>query len=83
MIGLKRPNNRKAYRHQGRLRVLGKGQLGLGALPHQLREILSERCIDFRKDIARSGTGSGKRLAHADRLAALPGKNERNRHDDS
>ena len=41
-----------------------------------LGQLLRQRVIDFLEDFARGGEGIGQRLAHADRLAALSGKQE-------
>src|SRR6185437_7257061 len=45
-------------------------------LPHQLRQALRERIVYFLENLAGGRERIGERLAHADRLAALTGKNE-------
>src|SRR5437763_14866464 len=67
-------------RHERRLRVLGKRELLRGSLPDDLREILVERCVNFREHLARRDERIRQRLAHANGLTALTGKDESARH---
>src|SRR5690242_11925299 len=67
--------------HDRRLRVFGQGEVALRSLPHDAREALRQRVVDFLKNGARRRESVGERLAHADGLAALTGENERARHD--
>ncbi len=65
------------HRHQRRLRVLGQRQGLRRPLPDDVGQLLAERLVDLVEHRARFRKGLGKRLAHADRLAALAGKRER------
>ncbi len=71
---LKDADHRHADRHQGRLRILGQGQLLDRAFKHQFREILRERLIHLLKDFAGDGMALRQLLPHTDGLAALAGK---------
>ena len=71
------PDGSQAHRHQCRLRVFGQHQLVLGSLEHQACQILLERLIDLFEHFAGDREGGGERLAHAGRMGALAGKNER------
>ena len=65
-----------ARRHDRGLRVFGEHEIALRPFPHQPREFLRQRVVDFLEHFARGRERIGQRLAHADRLAALSGKNE-------
>ena len=65
-----------AGRHDRGLGVFGEGQIAFRAFPHQPRQLLRQRVIDFLEDFARRRERIGQGLAHADGLAALSGKNE-------
>ena len=54
--------------HDGGLGILGQRQVGLGAFPHDLRQLLRQRVIDFGEDRARGRKGFGQPPAHADGL---------------
>jgi AAT family amino acid transporter len=58
------------------LGVGGERQLGDVAVPHQGGELLAERLVHLFKHRFCGWKGFGECLAHADFLAALPGKNE-------
>ena len=60
--------------HDRGLGILGEDQIAFRPFPHQLRELLRQRVIDFLEHFARGREGIGQRLAHADGLAALSGK---------
>ena len=75
-LGLERAKRRHARRHQRRLGVGGQRQFGLGALEHELRQVLRERRIDPVEHLARGRKRFGERLAHADRLRPLTRKHQ-------
>ncbi len=77
---LQRAHRGKRHRQEPRLRVLGEGERLGGALPQDFRELFAERGIDLGEDGPGRRKCIGERLAHADRLAALAGKDECNRH---
>ena len=79
-FGLEHAHRRQRHRHQRRLRILGQRHAFGRAFPHDGRELVAERRVDLVEDGARRGEGLGQRLAHADRLAALPRKHECDRH---
>src|SRR4029077_8586344 len=62
------------------LRVLGQRQRLGRALPHGARELFAECRIDLLEHRTCRRKGIGEGLAHADCLAALPRKNESERH---
>jgi len=70
------PQGRNRVGHDSRLRILGQGQFVGGPLAHQLEQTLLQRVIDFLENFASGAARFGKRLAHADRLAALSRKNK-------
>ena len=70
------PQGRDGIGHDRRLRIFGQGQFFGRAFAHQLEQILLQRVIDFLENFAGGAAGLGKRLAHADRLAALSRKNK-------
>ena len=61
-------------RHDRRLGIFGELELVLRPVPHQPEQVLAERLIDFVENVVRGSARFGERGAHADRLAALPGK---------
>ncbi len=71
-----RPEHRKRMRHNRRLGILGELQFVVGTLAHQLEEVLAESLVDFAEHVASGRAGLAERIAHADRLAALPRKKE-------
>src|SRR3989304_1723358 len=73
-------NCRERYGHEGRLCILGEGQLLGRTFPHDLAELVAEGRIDLIEDGARGRKRAGERLAHAEGLAALPWKHESGRH---
>ncbi len=77
------PKRRERHRHQRRLGILGRASASPTAPPRiTCDELLAERLVDFGENRARGGANAlGQRLAHADGLAALARKNQRNRHD--
>ena len=79
-FGFERAQRRKRNRHQRRLRIFGQRQRLRRTVPDRLAELLAERGIDFLEHLPRRRKGLGQALAHADRLTALAGKNERRRH---
>ena len=79
-LGLEHTHRGERHRHQCRLRVLGESDFLGGALPHDRAELVGERRVDLLEHRAGAGEGRGQRLAHADRLAALPREHERSRH---
>ena len=79
-FGLKHAHRRERHRDQRRLCILGQRDLLRRSLPHDGAELVAERGIDLLEDRAGGGIGLRQRLAHADRLAALPRENESGRH---
>ena len=79
-LSFQHPHDRKRHRHQRRLRVLGQGQIRIGPLEHQAREVLAERLVDLLEDLAGAPERRRQIAAHADRLRPLARKNERIRH---
>jgi hypothetical protein len=69
-----------AASHQRRLGVLGQRETLRRSLPHDGGQFFAERGIDLCEHAARHRKRFGKRLAHADGLASLPGKHEGDRH---
>src|SRR5437763_3103090 len=64
-------------RHNRRLRILGEFELVVGPFAHQPEKALAERFVDFVEHVLRGAARLRERGAHAHRLAALPGKDER------
>ena len=79
-LGFQHAHDRKRHRHQRGLRVLGQRQCLGRPFPNDLGELLVEGRVDLLEHRARRRERIGERLAHADRLATLAGKNERERH---
>ena len=79
-LRFKRPKRGERDCHQRRLRILGEGERLGRPIPHRVAELLPKRRVDFLKDPARRRKGFGQSLAHADRLTALAGKHESERH---
>src|SRR6266508_3110501 len=79
-LGFQHSHRRERDRHQCRLRVLGERQRLGRPFPDDLGELLAERRIHLLEDLPRRRKGVGQRLAHADRLAALPREYESDRH---
>ena len=79
-LGLQHADRREADRHQGRLGVGRQGQVLGRPLPHEGGELLGEGLVHLVENGPGLREGIGQGLAHADRLAALPGKNECARH---
>ena len=79
-FGFQDPHGRQRDRDQGRLRVLGEHHPFRRPLPHDGAEPVAERRVDLVEHLPGRGKGLGERLAHADGLAALPRKHERDRH---
>ena len=79
-FGFENADDGERHGHQRRLRVLRQRQRVLRALEDRLAQFFAERLVDFGEDLPRRREGVGERLAHADRLAALPGKYECDRH---
>ena len=75
-VVLEYPYDSQANGQQGRLSVLCQGQLAFRALEHHPREMLRQRIIDFAEQFARRLEGFCKRLAHAQGLRSLSGKNK-------
>jgi len=75
-LDLQHPYRGQGHGHQGGLGVLGQGQLVLGPLAHQQGQLLAQGVVDLGIDLAGGGEGVGQGRAHADRLAALSGKQE-------
>jgi hypothetical protein len=67
---------RDGIRHDRRLRVLGQCQITLWPVAHDTEQMLAQRLVDFLKHMFRMAARLRQRLAHADRLAALPRKDE-------
>src|SRR5439155_26670693 len=63
-----------------RLGVGGQRQLGIGTLERETGEVEAERRVGFLEDRLGAGRGLVERLAHADSLRALAGKEERDGH---
>ena len=74
------PELTAAVSNAGGLGVLGQAQLVVRPLEHQLREILVQCVVDLLEDLARRREGVGQRLAHANFLRPLAGKNECHAH---
>ena len=69
---LQHPQSRQRNRHQRRLGIFGELQ-GLGrAVPNDGCQLFTERRIDLVEHRAGGRKGLRQRLAHADRLGALP-----------
>src|SRR5260221_11959825 len=66
----------EADRHQRRLCILGQRQVALRPLEDDARQFLTERLVDLLENPASADEACRKRAPHADRLRALPGKNE-------
>ena len=79
-LGFEHPHDGERDRHQRRLGILGERQRIGRPVPDRFAEPLAERRVDFLEHLPRRGKGVGQRLAHANRLTSLAGKNERNRH---
>src|SRR6516162_6684649 len=75
-LSLQHAHDRERYRHQGGLRILGQGELLGRAFPDDLTELFAKSRVDLCKHLAGGGKRLGERLAHADALASLTGKNE-------
>ena len=63
-------------RQHRRLGILGQGQIRLRPFPHQMRQLLRKRVVNLLKNFASGGECVSERLAHADGLTSLAGKNE-------
>ena len=63
-------------RHDRRLRILRQLQLIVRTFAHQPEQVLAQRLVDFVENVLRGSARLRERRAHADRLAALPRKNE-------
>src|SRR4030095_17077775 len=74
------PRQRREYgnrmRHDRRLGVFRQLELVLRPLAHQLDQILPKRLINLGEHIVRRAARLRESCAHADGLAALPGKKE-------
>ncbi len=79
-LGLQGADDSQAHAHQGRLGVLGEGQVFGGPFAHQLGEVLPQGLVHLLKSLARGGEGVGELQAHADGLAALARKGEGETH---
>src|SRR5438045_4029564 len=79
-LTLQHAHNRHACRHNSRLRVLRQDEIGFRSLPHQLTEVLPERFVNLLKKFTCRCKCFGDGFPHANRLAALPRKDERTRH---
>jgi hypothetical protein len=79
-FGLQHANDRHARCHDRGLRIFGQDKIALRSFPHSLRQALTQRVIDFLKNLARRRERLGECLAHADSLASLSGKDECARH---
>jgi hypothetical protein len=79
-LGSKGADHGEAHRHQGRLSVLGEGELGLRTLPHEAEQGLAEDLVHLLEHLARRGEGLGQGRSHADDLAALARKNKGEAH---
>src|SRR5260221_11119009 len=66
----------EADRHQRRLCILGQRQGALRPLEDDARQFLTERLVDLLENPASAAEASGKLAPQADRLGALPRKNE-------
>ena len=75
-----RPRHGEADGHQGRLSVLGEGEVGLRSLAHEAGEVLAQGLVHGLEHLAGGGEGFGQLGAHADGLAALSGKEEGESH---
>ena len=62
--------------HDRGLGIFRKSQLIFRAFGHQAEKLLPQRIVDFFENLPGNHAGIGQRLAHADRLATLPRKNE-------
>ena len=71
---------RDADGEDGRLRVGGLAQLFFGAVGHHAQQAALERRVGLVERRAGLGVLAGERLAHADVLRALSGKDERELH---
>ncbi len=80
-LGLQHAQRRERGGHQRRLGVGGERQRLDRPVPHDGRQLLAQRLVDFLEHGAGDGELIGEGLAHADRLAALPGKHEGAAHD--
>ena len=69
-----RREHRQRMRHDRGLRIFGQLELVFRPLAHQPEQVLAERLVDLLEHVAGRAAGLGERRAHADRLAALPGK---------
>ncbi len=67
-FGLQHLQHGLADRHQGRLGVLGQGQIALMTLEHQLGKLLLQGLVDLLEDVAGGRKGLGQGPAHADGL---------------
>ena len=81
-LRFKDPHGGERDRHQRRLCVLRERERLRRPVPDHLAEPFAERRVDFLEHLTRRRKAFGQALAHADRLAALARKNERNRHYD-
>jgi len=79
-LDLQHPRRCGGYRHQGRLSVLGQGQLVFRAFAHQVEQLLVQRVVDLGEDLAGAGEGVRQCSAHANALAALSGEEKREGH---
>ena len=70
----------QADRHQGRLGVLGQGQIRLRPLEHEPAQALAQRIVDLLEDEARRAEGLGERTPHADGLGSLAREDEAGGH---
>ena len=57
--------------HQRGLRVLGQREIGFGALPHETRERLLDRLVDFFEEFARGRKGFAPMPGPCRRLGCL------------
>ena len=69
-------DGRHRGRHDGRLRIFREQELIIRSLPHQAGEILLQGFVHFLEQFAGGGERLSQRLAHADGLASLAGKDE-------
>jgi hypothetical protein len=74
VLRFEHPHHRHRHGHQSRLGVLGQREGLFRTLPHDLRQVLPERGIDLIEHLAGGGIVLRQLAAHADVLAALPGK---------
>ena len=80
-LGLEHADRGEADRHQRRLGIARQRQLVLRPSKMIAESFSPERLVDLLENRARRGKRIGQRLAHADGLAPLAGKDERGRHE--